>query len=360
MEDLLYVVGQLSAGGQERQLCCLLQSLTSRGIRPSLVVWNLSTANDFRAAVQDLGVSVEGFSGNEGSVAKLLQFRQLVNRRRPRLVHSYSFYTNFAAQFAARPGVLALGSIRNEFLFSKSKEGPIQGRVSARWPRSVICNNRKAKEEIEGSGGFFRPSRAFLVRNGVDLDRFPARRESPSHLHILGLGRLARAKRWDLLLAAASRLSSMGLPFKMSIVGDGPLRQELLESVQDLGLQNDVTILGYQENVSNLLAQSSVLALSSDYEGCPNVVMEAMASGRAVVGTDVGDVGDLVDDGVTGFIVPSGDLDALTDRLHRLLSDPGLSQRMGEAGRSKAEREFGIDRFVDETLAVYRELGWTG
>jgi glycosyltransferase involved in cell wall biosynthesis len=86
--------------------------------------------------------------------------------------------------------------------------------------------------------------------------------------------------------------------------------------------------------------------------------MEAMACGRAVVATDAGDVPELVEDGKTGFVVNRGDDAMLTDCMAALITNHALCRRMGEAGRAKAEREFGLDRLVSETLAAYRSMGW--
>jgi glycosyltransferase involved in cell wall biosynthesis len=86
--------------------------------------------------------------------------------------------------------------------------------------------------------------------------------------------------------------------------------------------------------------------------------MEAMACGRAVVATDAGDVPCLIEDGKTGFVVPRGDEAALLARIITLMTDHDLCRRMGEAGRVKAERQFGLDRLVSETLAAYRAMGW--
>jgi glycosyltransferase involved in cell wall biosynthesis len=117
-------------------------------------------------------------------------------------------------------------------------------------------------------------------------------------------------------------------------------------------------LIGYTENISGLLANARFLVHTSDSEGCPNVVMEAMACGRAVVATDAGDVPCLIEDGKTGFVVPRGDEAALLARIITLMTDHDLCRRMGEAGRVKAERQFGLDRLVSETLAAYRAMGW--
>ncbi len=89
--------------------------------------------------------------------------------------------------------------------------------------------------------------------------------------------------------------------------------------------------------------------------------MEAMASGRPVVATDVGDVSSLVDHGTTGFLVPNDDNEAqaLTTYISRLAADPDLCRRMGEAGRGKARKEFGLDRLAEDTLSAYRSAGWS-
>ena len=136
------------------------------------------------------------------------------------------------------------------------------------------------------------------------------------------------------------------------------LTESLEQQTRDLSLDHRVRFAGHTVDISGLLARSTFLAHTSDNEGCPNVIMEAMACGRAVVATDAGDIPSLVDDGKTGFVVPRGDDTALVDRLEKLIVERDLCKRMGEAGRAKAEREFGVDRLVSDTLAVYRAAGW--
>jgi glycosyltransferase involved in cell wall biosynthesis len=144
----------------------------------------------------------------------------------------------------------------------------------------------------------------------------------------------------------------------MQIVGDGSLREALKHQAQVLGVADCVEFIGYSENIPGLLAEATFLVHTSDNEGYPNVVMEAMACGRAVVATDAGDIPSLVEDGKTGFVVPRGDEATLLTRMVTLMTDHDLCRRMGEAGRAKAEQQFGLDRLVSETLAAYRTMGW--
>jgi len=165
-------------------------------------------------------------------------------------------------------------------------------------------------------------------------------------------------KRWERLLAAALALKRRGFDFVVQIVGDGPLYGSLKQQAQVLGVADRVELIGYSENIPGLLADATFLVHTSDSEGYPNVVMEAMACGRAVVATDAGDVPSLVDDGKTGFVVPRGNEATLLTRMVTLMTDHDLCRRMGEAGRVKAEQQFGLDRLVSETLAAYRAMGW--
>jgi glycosyltransferase involved in cell wall biosynthesis len=93
-------------------------------------------------------------------------------------------------------------------------------------------------------------------------------------------------------------------------------------------------------------------------EGCPNAVIEAMACGRPVVASTVGDIRWLVEDGRTGFLVDDGDHEKLVERLEMLIKSRDLCRKMGEAGRMKAEREFGVERLISETFEAYRAAGW--
>ena len=140
--------------------------------------------------------------------------------------------------------------------------------------------------------------------------------------------------------------------------GGGPLLTELVEQARQLGLNGSVEFLGPQTETAELLADSMFLIHTADEEGSPNVVMEAMACGRAVVSTDAGDVPYLVEDGKTGFVIGRGDNTTFADRVVELLTDRELCQRMGQAARAKAEQEFGLDSLVPETLAAYRAAGW--
>src|SRR4030095_16620273 len=167
-----------------------------------------------------------------------------------------------------------------------------------------MFNSFAAAENARCSKSVFVPGQIYVVRNGLDLDRFcKAPLPTAKRVRILGVGSLEPVKRWDKLITAAAELKRKGLDFLLQIAGDGPLQVSLKQQTEKLGLSGYVEFIGHSSKIPKLLADAMFLAHSSDTEGCPNVVMEAMACGRAVVAMDVGDVPDLVENGKTGFVV---------------------------------------------------------
>ncbi len=357
--SILYVVGGLGTGGLERQLFYLLQAMDQERYYPIVFVWNYLESDMYVSWIHALGVPIKFFPKRLSSFGKLMAFRRLVKNLKPQVVHSYSFYTNFSAWWATLGSTtVSLGSFRQDFLTERRVTGRVLGRLSGRLPSSQIANSYAAKQNAERFSWFFRPPQIYTVRNGLDIRQFsvyPVPRTRPI---LLSAGRLSPEKRWDRLLKSVAQLVEGGLVFSVQLAGEGPLRKQLESQVTDLGLENVVQLLGLQKDMSVLLKGSAFLVHTADAEGCPNIVMEAMASGRAVVSTDAGDVSHLVDDGKTGFVIRRGQDQELIERMMILIQNPSLCCRMGSAARLKAEREFGLDRLVSETLAAYRSTGW--
>jgi glycosyltransferase involved in cell wall biosynthesis len=357
---LLYLIGQLGPGGSERQLYYLLRTMDRKRYQPAVAVWNFSEDDVYVAQVRGLGVPLYCFPTALSELAKLRALRRLVRQLEPEVIHSYSFYLNVVAHWGVqRTRAVACGSIRSDFLLDKKSIGWWRGRLNARWPRDQICNSFVAAEGVRHSRSLFVPERLSVVCNGVDVERFrsvPLTTEG--RVSILGVGSLLPVKRWDRLLGAALELKRRGADYCMRIAGDGFLRRSLEQQAQDLGITDRVEFLGYTDDIPGLLSEATFLVHTSDNEGCPNIVMEAMACGRAVVATDAGDVTHLVEDGKTGFVVRRGDDTTLVTRMATLIVDRGLCRHMGDAGRAKAEREFSLNRLVEVTLAAYQAAGW--
>jgi glycosyltransferase involved in cell wall biosynthesis len=159
-------------------------------------------------------------------------------------------------------------------------------------------------------------------------------------------------------LVAARKLTDEKFNFYVKIVGNGPLRAELESLALQLGIADRIQFVGHVEDVSLLLAESAFVVHTADAEGCPNALLEAMASGRAVVATDVGDAPFLVEEGKTGFLGPPRDNEKMVERMRRLISSPDLCCRMGKVAHQRIESEFRLDAMINATVAVYQLAGW--
>lgn len=207
----------------------------------------------------------------------------------------------------------------------------------------VVSCNADAAAAIEATGTTPR-----LVRHGVDLARFrPVPPPGGPVAELLAVGRLVEKKGFVVLVEA---LAAVDRPFRLRLVGDGPERARVETAVAGLGLGDRVELLGRRthDELPALYAGADVVVVPSvvdanrDRDGLPNVVLEAMASGRPVAASDVGAVATAVRHGVTGVLVPPGQPDALAVALSALLDDPGARRRLGAAARSEVEARFDL------------------
>lgn len=188
-----------------------------------------------------------------------------------------------------------------------------------------------------------------LLYHGVDVKHFsPCPAPAEGAPIILSVGRLVPKKGFDLLLQAAARLKARGVPYRLEIVGEGPLRPHLERQVSALGLDDRVTLLGMlvRSEVRDAYARASCFALASrvtpqgDRDGIPNTLAEAMASGLAVVAARQPGIEELVVDDEAGILVPPEDPAALADALEPMLRDPALRARLGARARARVADRF--------------------
>ena len=183
-----------------------------------------------------------------------------------------------------------------------------------------------------------------IVHCGVDLARYGNRPRDAFGKRVLFVGRLDAVKGVPLLLQAFAAQRSAHPDARLTVVGDGPARAALEAQAAALGIAEATLFAGYraQDEVAALLEEADMLVLPSFAEGVPVVLMEAMASRIPVIASQVAGVPELVEDGVSGFVVPPGDVGALGQRLGTLLADGALCARMGHAGRAKVEADYRI------------------
>jgi glycosyltransferase involved in cell wall biosynthesis len=195
-----------------------------------------------------------------------------------------------------------------------------------------------------------------------DAERVRLRAElgaAPGACVFVCVARFAPQKAHDVLLRGFKGLVARGVDARLWLVGDDPfgdgrVRAEAL--ARELELGDAVRFLGIRRDVPNLVAAADVFTMTSLWEGLGLVFLEAMAAGRPILATRVSAVPEVVEDGRTGLLVPPSDAAAWTDAAARLAADPASRARFGDAGRAVCTARFGLERMIDETIAVYSRL----
>lgn len=174
---------------------------------------------------------------------------------------------------------------------------------------------------------------------------------------ILAVGRLSYEKGIaDLLRAAAVLSNTKGVPnFRLVLVGDGPEREALARLASRLGIEGRLTMAGFQRDTKPYYSLATLMAVSSHTEGSPNVVLEAMAAGLPIAATAVGGIPEILEEGLTGLMVPPRNPDAMADAILRILTDPEMRLRLGAAARLRAESNFTPEVYKRSLVEFYQK-----
>jgi len=357
------IIDHLGMGGAQRQMIEVAKHLQAPKWQP--IVISLSTekttfANELRKA----GVPVHCLAQHGAlDIACLRHLTRLLRRIRPDIVHTWLFtadtYGRIAGAFAGIRRLIC--AMRNTIDDMRWHHRLVSRLLSAR--TAIITVNAEAiraglvrKEGISAK-------KIRTIYNGIQWKTEPLGELSasnwpvPPRLPVIGMvARLSAQKDHQTLLEAALLVRASFPDAAWVLVGDGALRPAIEQKIGELGLRDRVWLLGERTDARELLSYMTVCVLATHYEGCSNVIMEAMAAAKPVVATGVGGNGELIVDGVTGLLVPPKDPRALADAVMALLRDPARGLRMGEQGQTRMREHFSMDACAAKTEALYQEL----
>lgn len=282
-------------------------------------------------------------------------FAQVLRAFQPQLLHAHfaTSATEAAAALAVALGVPYCFTAHGYDIYRKPPADFGQ-RAAAAAALITVC---QANAEFVSRSFGVAPEHIRVIPCGIDIERFHPAPAPPAEPHIVCVARLHPPKNQQLLLEACALLRDRGLRFRCSLIGEGDEREALTAARAALGLEELVDMPGAaeQDEVRAWWQRASIAVLSSRSEGMPVSLMEAAACGVPAVATAVGGVPELVDDGVTGLVVPAGDARALASALERLLREPELRQRLGRAARRRALERYSVIQQVDSLMAVWNE-----
>jgi glycosyltransferase involved in cell wall biosynthesis len=314
----------------------------------------------------DAGVRVASL-GNAGTVRAYLRLAAVLHRRRPQVVNAYGFKATMMGRMLTRciaPDAAFVSGVRGLHFTDVADVDGRKSRLVLAVERAFSglddvydCNSRGALELLARHG--IARARLTHIPNGVELPGdAPQPRRPGDRLVIVCVARLSAIKRHEDLLRAAALLADRVPAFELLLVGGGTEEAALRELASELGVVERVTFAGAvsRDGVRDALSRSDIFCLPSLWEGMPGSVMEAMAEGLPVVGTDVNGIADLVSQGRTGLLVPPCDPEALAGALAQLAGDAELRERFGRAARQRIADEFSVGRMIRAKEDLYRGL----
>jgi glycosyltransferase involved in cell wall biosynthesis len=361
---VVHVALSLDVGGTERLIIEMVKRLAPR----SAAVCCLDAPGSWATVLTDLGIPVVALHRKPGFRPSLaLQLAAVAARFRANVIHCHHYSPFVYGQLAA------LRSPKLHVVFTEhgrlsdappSAKRWLANQVMGRLPGAFYAVSEDLRQHLLAEG--FRPDRVGVIYNGIELgtepgpaDREDARRRlgMVEEAFVIGAaGRLERVKDLGTLLEAFASVRARMPRARLVIVGGGAERLRLEQQVSALGLQRAVQFTGHRDDVRCLLPGFDVFVNSSTSEGVSLTILEAMASRLPVVATRVGGTPEVVEDGLSGVLVPARAPGQLAHAIVELASHPDRAAPMGTAGRKRVEARFSIDRMVDRYAGVYDSL----
>lgn len=360
------MIGQLTYGGAEGQLFELARALAAVA---DPVVYCLSERTEpYGDRLREAGVPLRVIpSRGSFDLSRVRALRRALVEDRIDVVHAFLFLASGYAYLATRGNrrVRLVTSARN----CKGEPNVLRRsllRAAFRASSRVICNSQEMARFARVYYGA--PlGRTSVVLNGVDIARFETARLERARLETARLphkglrigtvGRIEKQKNLDVFLAAAERVKAEFPLAAFEVVGDGSLRSHYVAEVERRGLAGCVSLPGTRQDIPAFFAGLDQFWLTSDWEGTPNVVLEAMAAGLPVVATRVGGTPEVIHHDVDGFLVEPGDAAAVAQASITLARDAARAGAMGRSAAESARERFSIAAMVAATASVY-EAAW--
>lgn len=365
-KKILQLIDGLNFGGAEVLLVDLVRGIKKSGYDVSV---GYSTHGPLEQRLLDLGISYKRLP-RLGRIDPFLFIKicLLILREKPDIVHTHLFKSDLHGRLAARlcgVPVVVSTSHNNDVWARRFPLGQIYGMTAKLTDRVIAVSDEVREYQIQYTG--ISTEKIIVIENGVDVQRFSNQENAGLAIRnelqiqpaapVIGIiGRLQPQKDHSNFLNAAVHIRKNLPEARFVIVGDGPLREELMAQAQTLGLGSAVIFCGVRQDIPAVLAALNVLVISSKWEGLPVTLLEGLAARCPIVSTAVGGVPNVVMDGESALLVPSVDSSALAIAVLKILQSPSLAKSLVEAGFEKVNNQFSLDAMVAKILNLYREL----
>lgn len=354
---IMHVVQSMNCGGQEKMLISLAEHQRSMGHHSSICVFE--GPGELSDDVEGKQIPIHYLYKKPGvQLSLVFKLRQLLRKQRIDVLHAHNmgpaFYGTIAARLGGAPFILVT---------RHNKDAKHWNAMLWQMTNIVVAVSRDAKKALL-QYNMINPKKVRVIYNGIDVDKYRHGNDSSSSIRsqlqlsdkdivICSVGRLCYQKDYFTLLDALKIVLSKCPCVKLLIIGDGPLKNELHDYAQKLGIAESVKFLGLRNDIPALLKMCRLFVLSSVSEGMPIALLEAMACSLPCVVTGVGGNVEVVVDGISGYIVPPKNPELLSDRIIDILKDEQLAQRIGVAAYHRVKEQFTLQRMSEEYFQLY-------
>jgi glycosyltransferase involved in cell wall biosynthesis len=348
----------------------LCQVLRERGARITLVFAE-EIRSDLAQRFREAGAAIEVANYSHGRLRFLARLRQIVDQYEISLVH-----VCFFDYFSAVPWLARLSGVKH-ILYEQLNSGEmtatswkkqllqLRGAMATQPAGKVIAISNFVKDQLIEAGI---PSGKIIVRHlGVDTVRFCPDEKArevwasgyairPEEIIISTVSVLRSFKNPQTIVQACGLLAKRSVPFRLLVAGDGAMLNELQQLAIELGVAGQIHWLGYCSDPASLLQASDIFVLASTGEAFGLVLAEAMACGVPIVGSESGAIPEIVEDGVTGFLITPRDEVSFADAIERLARDEDLRRQTGANGLARVRERFSLEIDAENTLRIYDSL----
>lgn len=352
---ILYILPSEEIGGTEKMLIVLAKKIKEFGFE--VVVLTLQRKGTFHRMLESNSIKTYSLNIKKMPVNAFIKTLFVFLKEKPCIIHSFLFAGNLFAKFLRIffwiPVVCSQRS-------TDDWKKPFHWRLEklTDFLCCITISNSKAGKKVLIEKAKISPKKVMYIPNGIELNQIKEKLkflEKTSHKEILigSVGNLRKAKGYEYLIDAAAIVCNKTKNVKFLILGKGPLEDFLKEKIKKLGLEENIILCGFVDDVYNYMVNFDIVVISSLWEGFPVVALEAMACGKPVIATNVGDLPEIVINGITGIIVEPEKPDQLAQAILELIVDKEKRENMGKKALEQVER-FSHETMVRRYCEIYK------
>ncbi len=367
---LLMGLNPIKFGSLEESIMFLALRLRDKGLR-TIAVFSEYPPEHLKEKFIDAGCIIERLDLQKGGLKKYFSIFRMIRKHRPNLIH-IRFWSVFSVltiiiYFLGVKNIIYTDDISSREINNtnpfKKKVNSLRNKFCLTFVKRIVAVSKFVKRKWDKIPGT-NPQKVVLIYNGVNLNRFALstktnegrkRFEIPSDNKVITtIAHLIPEKGVDYFLEAAKILLASEKALTFLVVGEGSHIKKLLDLTNRLEIYKNARFLGLRDDTDEILKETDIFVCPSVWnEAFGLVIAEAMGCGKPVVASSVGGIPELVEDGITGILIPPARPKDLAKAITTLLQNDELVLRMGQAGRKRAEKYFDIKMWVDKTIALY-------